>query len=156
MSRRRCGAGGLAASLVLAATLSSGARADNEQDAERRDNLIALLMVEESARICSFALADKALQHLVAARAALVQALKLDDPQLAKLRPAVHGRARRLLCAGRTVEEGRRPDARAYAGDVGPHRPLHNRPSCFDKLSMRAGFSWHLPIDQPHAEPVEA
>jgi hypothetical protein len=86
MSRRRYGAGGLAASLILATALSSGARADNAQDAERRDNLIGLLMVEESARICSFAIADKALQQLVAARAALVQALRLDDPQLAKLR----------------------------------------------------------------------
>ena len=57
-----------------------------KHDAERRDNLIALLMVEESARICSFAIADKALQQLVAARAALMQALRLDDPQLAKLR----------------------------------------------------------------------
>ena len=38
MSRRRYGAGGLAASLILAAALSSGARAD-EHDAERRDNL---------------------------------------------------------------------------------------------------------------------
>jgi hypothetical protein len=83
--RRRC-AGCLAVAFILAAALSSGARADNEQDAERRDNLIALLMVEESARICSFAVADKALQQLVAARAALVQALRLDDPQLAKLR----------------------------------------------------------------------
>ena len=45
MSRRRYGAGGLAAFLILAAALSSGARAD-EHDAERRDNLIALLMVE--------------------------------------------------------------------------------------------------------------
>ena len=57
MSRRSAGC--LAAAFILAAS-SSGARADNEQDAERRDNLIALLMVEESARICSFAIADKA------------------------------------------------------------------------------------------------
>ena len=84
MRRRRYGAC-LAASLILTAALSSTARAD-EHDAERRDNLIALLMVEESARICSFAIADKALQHLVAARTALAQALRLDDPQLAKLR----------------------------------------------------------------------
>jgi hypothetical protein len=84
MTRRRYGAC-LAASLILAVALSSGARAD-EHDAERRDNLVALLMVEESARICSFAIADKALQQLVAARTQLVQALRLDDQQLAKLR----------------------------------------------------------------------
>ena len=85
MRRRRYGAGWIAAALILAAALSSAAWAD-EHDAERRDNLVALLMVEESARICSFAIADQALQRLVAARAALVQALRLDDPQLAKLR----------------------------------------------------------------------
>ncbi len=83
--RRRYGAGGLAVFLILVGALSSAARAD-EHDVERRDNLIALLMVEESARICSFAIADRALQHLVAARTALAQALRLDDPQLAKLR----------------------------------------------------------------------
>jgi hypothetical protein len=83
--RRRYG-GRLAAAFILAATLPSGARADDEQNAARRDNLIALLMVEESTRICSFAIADKTLQQLAAARTALVQALKLDDPQIAKLR----------------------------------------------------------------------
>ena len=84
--RRRRYAGCLAGAFILAATLSSGARADNEHDAQRRDNLIALLMVEESTRICSFAIADKALQQLAAARTALAQALKVDDPQIAKLR----------------------------------------------------------------------
>ena len=83
---RRRYVGCLVAAFILAATLSSGARADNEQDAERRDNLIALLMVEESARICSFAIADNTRQQLVASRAALAQALKLDAPQLDKLR----------------------------------------------------------------------
>jgi len=84
MSRRQ-GVGWMAASLILAAALSSGARAD-EHDAERRDNLVALLMVEESARICSFPIADQALQRLVAARSALVEALRLDGTQLDKLR----------------------------------------------------------------------
>ena len=43
-------------------------------------------MVEESARICSFPIADQALQRLVAARTALVETLRLDGPQLDKLR----------------------------------------------------------------------
>ena len=83
--RRRRYAGGVAAFLTLVAMFSPAARAD-EHDAERRDNLVALLMVEESARICSFAIADQAFQRLVAARDALVQALKLNGPQLDKLR----------------------------------------------------------------------
>ena len=74
----------LAAALMLAAPVMA-ARAD-EHDAERRDSLIALLMVEESARICSFAIADKARQQLVAARDALVEKLLLDAAELQKLR----------------------------------------------------------------------
>src|SRR5439155_517843 len=30
------------------------------------------------------------------------------------------------------------------------------RPPCFDRLSMRIGFSWHLPKKQPHPEPPHA
>ena len=47
-SAHRLVAGSLAAGLAIAALRVPGARAD-EQDAERRDSLIALLMVEESA-----------------------------------------------------------------------------------------------------------
>ncbi len=109
--RRRYGAGGLAVFLILVGALSSAARAD-EHDAERRDNLIALLMVEESARICSFAIADKALQHLVAARTALAQALRLDDPQLAKLRADLELRA--------NLDQQFQADRGAYCAPDGP------------------------------------
>jgi hypothetical protein len=79
----RLAAGGLAAGLAIA--WLPGAQAD-EQDAERRDSLIALLMVEESVTICSFPIGDEARQRLAAARAALAGKLLLDGPELDKLR----------------------------------------------------------------------
>ena len=90
MSRRRQSAGRVAADrlavgLAVAMLLAPGARAD-EHDAERRDSLIALLMVEESVKICSFAIDDKARQRLVTARAALAEKLLLDGVKLDKLR----------------------------------------------------------------------
>jgi hypothetical protein len=78
-------AGRLAAALIVVMPLASGARAD-EHDAERRDNLIALLMVEESARICNFVIDDKARRRLVASRAALADRLLLDGAEIDKLR----------------------------------------------------------------------
>jgi hypothetical protein len=78
-------AGRVAAALIVLMPLAWGARAD-EHDAERRDNLIALLMVEESARICNFVIDDKARRRLVASRAALADRLLLDGTQLDRLR----------------------------------------------------------------------
>ena len=71
--------------LIATAPLASGARAD-EHDAERRDNLIALLMVEESMRICNFAIDPKSREQLAASLAGLAEKLLLDGVQLAKLR----------------------------------------------------------------------
>ena len=82
-SAGRLAMGGLAAGLAIA--WLPGARAD-EQDAERRDSLIALLMVEESVTICSFPIGDEARQRLATARAALAGKLLLDGAELAKLR----------------------------------------------------------------------
>jgi hypothetical protein len=84
-SARRLVAGSLAAGLAIAALGGPGARAD-EQDAEQRDSLIALLMVEESAKVCNFIIDDKARQQLVAARGALADKLLLDGAELDKLR----------------------------------------------------------------------
>jgi hypothetical protein len=64
---------------------STGARAD-EQDAERRDSLIGLLMVEESVRICDFAIDEAARQRLAAARASLAEKLLLDAAGIDRLR----------------------------------------------------------------------
>src|SRR5215475_5814791 len=33
---------------------------------------------------------------------------------------------------------------------------LHDHYTCFDRLSMRMSFSWHLPTDEPHPEPPHA
>jgi len=67
------------------ACASAGARAD-EQDAERRDSLIGLLMVEESVRICSFELDETARGRLEAARMSMAEKLLLDAAAIARLR----------------------------------------------------------------------
>ena len=86
MSRRRTLAA-VAFVALLGPLMSpqSGARAD-EQDAERRDNLIALLMVEESVRICSFAIDEGRRAQLAAVRAGLADKLLLDATAIDRLR----------------------------------------------------------------------